>query len=497
MRLPILTGVNPRLLLSRLADGSPDAEGLHARLLDEIVAHRLSTSVPPAVSRREEDYAPGTEIERRPVRPDQPKLVFPVVVGTRPEAIKLVPIILAMRESESLHPVVVSTGQHHQLVEEIFGLAGIHTDVTLWTGPRRGLNEKVTSVMRRFEDFIVEAFGIQPGSDPLDAEDVLAGRYPAAVFVHGDTSSAMAAALAAFHLRIPVMHVEAGLRTGGLNLTPFPEELNRQLISCIACLHFAPTPKNLEALIRENIPVDQIFVTGNTGIDALRWAGSLNVMPEDPKLRELCESDARFVVVTAHRRESWHHGLAGIAEGVARLAAAHPETRFVVPLHPNPIVREKLGAPLEGIDNVLLTEPVSYAPFATLLNRCHLVITDSGGIQEEAPALGKPVLVTREETERAEGVDAGTLLLVGTHADTIFAEGDRLLSDDIAYAKMARAENPYGDGHAADRIVAACEHLVRGGHAPAPFGSIYSRGAVIRATGFTPLHHHETGEAAA
>lgn len=473
--------------------GSPDgdAEARRADLLDRDAAHHISTSVPPAARRAEAAAAPTGAV--RPALPAEPKLVIPVVVGTRPEAIKLVPIILAMRESENLHPVVVSTGQHHDLVEEIFGLAGIHTDVTLWTGPRRGLNDKVTSVMRRFEDFIVEAFGIQPGADPLEVEDVLAGRYPAAVFVHGDTSSAMAAALAAFHLRIPVMHVEAGLRTGGLNLTPFPEELNRQLISCIACLHFAPTARNLEALVRENIPVDQVFVTGNTGIDALRWASSLGVMPEDPRLRALCEGDERFVVVTAHRRESWHRGLGGIAEGIARLARAHEDTTFVVPLHPNPIVREKLGDPLRGIRNVLLCEPVSYAPFATLLGRCHLVITDSGGIQEEAPALDKPVLVTREETERAEGVDAGTLLLVGTHADDIFRAGNRLLSDTHAYAAMATAENPYGDGRAAERIIAACEHLVRGGAAPAPFGSGYSRRAVIRATGFdTPFDRERT-----
>lgn len=454
----------------------------HAQLVDDDAAHRLTTSVPPAVDPAAEHVSPATELAAR--LPAEPRVVVPIVVGTRPEAIKLVPIILAMRESANLHPVVISTGQHHALVQEIFGLAGIRTDVELWTGPRRGLNDKVTTVMQRFEDFVVEAFDIVPGGDPCSTEDVLAGRFPGAVIVHGDTSSAMAAALAAFHLRIPVLHVEAGLRTGGLNLTPFPEELNRQMISCIAALHFAPTAQNLQALLHENVPVEQVFVTGNTGIDALRWASELGVLPGDPALRELCAGDERFVVVTAHRRESWATGLDGIAAGVARLAAAHPDTRFVVPLHPNPIVREKLGAPLAGHDNVLLTEPVSYAPFATLLGRCHLVITDSGGIQEEAPALGRPVLVTREETERAEGVDAGTLRLVGTDPDRIFAEAHRLLTDDAAYAEMAAAQNPYGDGHAAARIVAACEYVVRGGAAPAPFGSGFTRTAVIEATGF-------------
>lgn len=471
--------MNPSMLISGFV-GEDDA--LHAQLLDDGAAHRLATSVPPQIDPAAEHVSPAMDVAAR--LPAEPRVVVPVVVGTRPEAIKLVPIILALRKSAALHPLVISTGQHHDLVEEIFGLAGIRTDVTLWTGPRRGLNDKVTTVMQRFEDFIVEVFDIQPGGDPRTTEDVLAGRFPGAVFVHGDTSSAMAAALASFHLRIPVFHVEAGLRTGGLNLTPFPEELNRQLISCIAALHFAPTAKNEEALIRENIPVEQIYVTGNTGIDALRWASSLGVLPEDPGLRALCEGDAPFVVVTAHRRESWAHGLHGIAEGVARLAAAHPDVRFVVPLHPNPLVREKLGEPLRGHDNVLLTEPVSYAPFATLLGRCRLVITDSGGIQEEAPALGAPVLVTREETERAEGVAAGTLRLVGTDPARIFAEADRLLTDAEAHRAMAEAENPYGDGHAAARIVAACEQVVRGGAAPAPFGSGYTRDAVIRATGF-------------
>jgi UDP-N-acetylglucosamine 2-epimerase (non-hydrolysing) len=475
----------------------PDGDQHHDRLLDEREAHRVSTSVPPDI-----DHAAERAHEPRAAvgpagRGHEPQCVVPVVVGTRPEAIKLVPIILALRESEHLHPLVVSTGQHHELVQEIFGLAGIEVDTTLWTGPRSGLNERVTSVMQRFEDFMVQRFGLALDGRVHTVEDVLHGRFPAAVFVHGDTSSAMAAALAAFHLRIPVLHVEAGLRTGGLNLTPFPEELNRQLISCIAALHFAPTARNEEALIRENVPVEQIYVTGNTGIDALAWASSLGVLPEDPALRELCESGERFVVVTAHRRESWAHGLDGIAEGIARLGAAHPAVRFVVPLHPNPLVREKLGAPLRDIENVLLCEPVSYAPFATLLGRCHLVITDSGGIQEEAPALGKPVLVTREETERQEGVDAGTLRLVGTHPDRIFAEADRLLGDDAAWSEMAAAPNPYGDGHAAARIVAACEFIVRGGAAPAPFGSGFTRNAVIEATGFErPLARPGDGAAA-
>ncbi|HEY1238318.1 MAG TPA: UDP-N-acetylglucosamine 2-epimerase, partial [Solirubrobacterales bacterium] len=268
------------------------------------------------------------------------KLAVPIVVGTRPEAIKLVPLILAMRKSEYYEPIVVSTGQHQRLVQFIFDLADITPDVTLWAGSRRSyLNERVATVMGRFEDFCAERFELRDDGK-IDGEAILNGRYPAAVIVHGDTSSAMAAALSAFHLHIPVMHVEAGLRTGGPNNTPFPEELNRQVIGSIAGLHFAPTSANLQNLVRENVPVSQIFVTGNTGIDALQWASRLDVRFANPALNELHDSNRRVVVVTAHRRENWGAGLVGIAQGIIRLAEAHPEVAFVLPVHPNPKVFE-------------------------------------------------------------------------------------------------------------------------------------------------------------
>lgn len=411
------------------------------------------------------------------------KLQVPIVVGTRPEAIKLVSLILALRESENYEPIVVSTGQHNRLVEYIFELAEIKPDVTRWAGSRRAaLNERVASVMQRFEDFCVERFDIDPDGIPSQ-EDVLAGRHPAMVLVHGDTSSAMAAALASFHMRIPVMHVEAGLRTGGSNLTPFPEELNRQVISTIAAMHFAPTSENLGNLVRENIPVEQVFVTGNTGIDALQWSSRMEVRFANPDLQALCDSDRRVVVVTAHRRENWGDGLRGIAEGVAQLADRHLDTGFVLPVHPNPRVREVLTERLQGLDNVLLTEPLGYATFSRLLGRAHIVITDSGGIQEEAPSLGKPVLVTREATERTEGLAAGTLRLVGTNPQVIFTEGNRLLESEEAYREMAEAENPYGDGHAAERIVACLEHLLLGTEPPTQFGTGYSRTAVAIVAG--------------
>jgi UDP-N-acetylglucosamine 2-epimerase (non-hydrolysing) len=416
-----------------------------------------------------------------------PKLGVPVVVGTRPEAIKLVPVIQALRESDCFEPIVVSTGQHHAMVQEIFELAEIATDVELWIGGAHSqLNERVATVMRRFEDFCREWFGTEGKTGPT-REEIRAGRFPPAVLVHGDTSSAFAAALAAFNLRIPVMHIEAGLRTGGLNLTPFPEELNRRLIAEIACFHFAPTATNLRNLARENVDPNQVFITGNTGIDALDWASRLEAPFPDESVAKVVHGDARIVVVTAHRRENWEHGLAGVAEGIGRLARAHPKVEFVIPLHPNPLVHERLGDPLRDLDNVVLTEPMGYAGFAHLLAHSFFVITDSGGIQEEAPSLGKPVLVARESTERTEGVAAGTIRLVGTDPDLIVAEADRLLTDPEAYRVMSEAPNPYGDGRAAERIVAALEQLRYGGEPPHPFGAGYDRLTVLRAAGFERL----------
>lgn len=406
------------------------------------------------------------------------------MVGTRPEAIKLVPVILALRSSASYRPVVVATGQHHRMVAEVFALAGIEIDVELWVGSRHAeLNERVAAVMGRFDDFIRDEFPSRSGD--FATPDEIAAGFPSAVLVHGDTSSAMGAALAACQLHIPVMHVEAGLRTGGSILTPFPEELNRQIISCVASLHFAPTETNKQNLVRESIPANQVFVTGNTGIDALHWATGVHVEFDDPALQAADASDARIVTVTAHRRENWVTGLTGIAEGVARLAAAYTDVRFVLPLHPNPAVRTRLTERLADVENVLLVEPLPYAQFARLLERSHLVITDSGGIQEEAPALGKPVLVTRETTERGEGIASGTLRLVGTDPERIFREGNLLLKDDAAYARMANATNPYGDGRAAERIVAALEYIGDARPAPAPFGPGFDRVAVMVNSGYS------------
>lgn len=412
---------------------------------------------------------------------ERPPVKVLVVCGTRPEAIKLVPMILALKASEVFVPQVVSTGQHHEMVEEVFGLAGIEIDFNLWVGGARNeLNDRVREVMGRLDDFVRVEYG---ADGTIKQDEVIAGEYPMAVLVHGDTTSAFAAALAAFHLRIPVVHVEAGLRTGS-NLTPFPEELNRELITCIAAFHLAPTSHNLQNLIKENVPVEQIFITGNTGIDALEWAAELEVEFSDPTVAEICATDHRVVAITAHRRENWGAGLDGIAAGIRLLAIENPEIYFIIPQHPNPAVREQ-WASLRDLPNVCLTDAHSYPEFARLMARSYLVITDSGGIQEEAPSLGKPVLVCRESTERGEGLEAGTLKLVGTDPTRIHAEATELLRNPEVYSQMSEAENPYGDGRASERIVAALTNLYLGGPMPQPFRSSFSRKAVVEAAGYT------------
>jgi UDP-N-acetylglucosamine 2-epimerase (non-hydrolysing) len=407
-----------------------------------------------------------------------------LLIGTRPEAIKMFPLVHALRESAVVAPVVVTTGQHRDLVEPILRLAGVVPDHDLAVGhPGLTLNELVAGVVAGLDAFCRERFGAEGGAVATRAQLVESG-FPGSCLVHGDTSSALAAALAAFNLRIPVTHVEAGLRTRS-TLSPFPEELNRQLIARIASFHLAPTTTNEENLVRERVPDDQVFVTGNTGIDALRYAAGLpDVEFDDDRVEAAIAGEAPLVVVTAHRRENWDRGLAGIATAVTRLAAAHEETRFVVPLHPNPLVRERLGRPLEGLPNVLLCEPLDYAPFAKLLARATLVLTDSGGIQEEAPALGVPVLVLRDTTERGEGVDAGTLRLVGTDPAAVVEAADPLLRDPVERTRLANVENPYGDGHAAQRIVAAIEWVAGAGPPPQPFGPGFSRQKVLAAAGY-------------
>lgn len=406
-----------------------------------------------------------------------------VIFGTRPEAIKMIPVVRALQDSGRFRPVVISTGQHVELVEELVEQSGLRLDAKLHASdPVNGVRPTLNEMFAR----------IVVGIDRLWSSPTLPEEYRAdgrrgvdgavACLVHGDTSSAAAAALAAFNLRIPIVHVEAGLRTSNL-LAPFPEEGNRQLISRIAALHLAPTTANKLNLVREGVDFDRIVVTGNTSIDMLQWAvehadgfgPGLEALDTDPQ--------PRIVLVTAHRRENWGAGLEGIAEAVRRLAVSYPDTQFVVPLHPNPVARGPLEKALGSLPNALLVEPRDYVHFARLMAAARLVITDSGGVQEEAPALGTPVLVARETTEREEGVVAGTLVLVGTDPDRIVREATILLDDDEVHARRAARRNPYGDGRASERIVQALAHILQGGDPPHEFVGSELRDAVWRRLG--------------
>ena len=287
------------------------------------------------------------------------------------------------------------------------------------------------------------------------------------VVVQGDTTSAFAASLAAFMAGVPVAHVEAGLRTGDLR-SPFPEEANRRLTAVVADLHLAPTSTARDNLLAEGIDPARVLVTGNTVVDALQWAVEQPVTFTDPQLDALGQ-DRRLVLITTHRRESWGGPMEAAMAGIGEVARRHPEIDFLLPLHRNPIVRESVTEALGEVSNVRLTEPLPYAEFAQVMKRASVVVTDSGGIQEEAPSLGKPVLVLRDTTERPEGIEAGTVRLIGTETDVVAAELERLLTDEAAYAEMAQAVNPYGDGKAAYRSVAAIAALFEGTPMPDEF----------------------------
>jgi len=419
-----------------------------------------------------------------------------VVVGTRPEAIKMLPVIQAFQRADRITPIVISTGQHAELVRQVLATAGIRPDVELTTAAEgRTLNGLFADVLAGMQRHVAEAFGepvVRPEWRATEA-------YPVACFVHGDTTSAAAAALAAFHLRIPVAHVEAGLRTSD-TLSPYPEELNRQVIARIAAFHLAPTYWNEENLIREGIRHGRIFVTGNTAIDALSWAASLRAPYDTPELADLEDDDTTpVVVVTAHRRENWGGGIRNVGIAVRTLARDRPGTRFIVSLHPNPAVADVLRELLGLESNVSLVAPMGYLQFARLLGRARIAITDSGGIQEEAPTLGTPVIVVRETTERQEGVDAGTLELVGTDVECIVAAASRLLDDAAECERRAAIVNPYGDGRAAERIVAACEYVAFDAEQPHSFGNGFNRIEILRGAGYLddPAHRGPVPSAAA
>jgi UDP-N-acetylglucosamine 2-epimerase (non-hydrolysing) len=360
-----------------------------------------------------------------------------VIFGTRPEAIKLAPVILGLRRDTRATCRVCVSAQHRQMLDQVLELFEIRPDVDL-------------DVMRPDQSLAaLTARALQSVADYLEEE------RPDVVVVQGDTTTTFAASLAAFYQRIPVAHVEAGLRTGNL-LSPWPEEANRLLTTRLAALHFAPTERNRRNLLEEGIAEHHVHVTGNTVIDAL-FLALPRARTECPRLEGI-DAASRVVLITGHRRESIGAGFGAICRAIRRLAQQFPEVHFLYPLHLNPNVRGTVLAMLGGkggarTPNVHLIDPLAYLPFVACMDRAWLILTDSGGVQEEAPSLGKPVLVMRDTTERPEAVAAGTVKLVGTDEDRIVREVSLLLTDEHAYRQMARAHNPYGDGKAAQRIL--------------------------------------------
>lgn len=368
------------------------------------------------------------------------KKIMPIY-GTRPEAIKVAPIVKALQESELFDCVVTVTGQHREMLDQVNELFDITPEYDLDViQPRQTLNSLLTKTI-----------------NGLDA--IFEKEKPDAVVVQGDTTTSTAGAIAAFYRGIPVVHAEAGLRSYDI-FSPFPEEANRKITSQIASLHLAPTTLSQLNLINETIDPRTITVTGNTVIDALFKVVAKNIPFSDPVLEALVASGRKIVLVTTHRRENQGEPMRGIGRALARLSAAEPEVEFILPLHRNPAVREALLPEIEGRPNITLTEPLAYGEFTRLIAAANIVLTDSGGVQEEAPSLAKPVLVMRENTERPEAVVAGTVRLIGTDEEKIFESVELLLNDPAAYKQMALATNPYGDGKAAIRTVAAIAELL-------------------------------------
>jgi UDP-N-acetylglucosamine 2-epimerase (non-hydrolysing) len=357
------------------------------------------------------------------------------VFGTRPETIKMAPVVERLSQFNNIESLVCVTGQHRQMLDTFLNLFQIKVDFDLnIMKPGQSLTEITTSVLARLKD-------------------VLTTVKPDLLLVQGDTTTALAAALAAFYEKIPVGHVEAGLRTGN-TMMPWPEEMNRKLISSIATFHFAPTKTSKENLLKESVPPAQIFVTGNTVIDALFY--TLDQFKKNPNLKttrfNFLDPQKKLILVTGHRRENFGEGFASICKALKRISERN-DIEIIYPVHLNPNVQGPVRSILDNRPNIHLIEPLDYLDFVYLMDRAYLILTDSGGVQEEAPSLGKPVLVMREVTERPEAVEAGTVLLVGTDEEKIIRETFSLLDNSALYQKMAQAHNPYGDGHAAKRII--------------------------------------------
>ena len=356
------------------------------------------------------------------------------VFGTRPEAIKMAPLVLKINEETGMDSVLCVTAQHREMLDQVLDLFGLKADYDLDIMKENQTISQITANVI------------------LGLEKVIQKENPDIVLVHGDTTTTFASALAAYYSQKKIGHVEAGLRTYD-KYSPYPEEMNRAMTGRLTDLHFAPTEKNRTNLLLEGIPPESIFVTGNTVIDALRVILEKPYEFEEEPLKTIDFSKNRVITVTCHRRENLGENIMNIFGAVNDIASCFKDVEIVYPVHMNPKVREAADKAFKGAERIHLTEPLAYRPFAELMARSHLIITDSGGMQEEAPALGKPVLVVRKETERPEAVEAGTVKLAGVERDKIFEAAKTLLSDDSEYEKMARAVNPYGDGFAAERIV--------------------------------------------
>lgn len=363
------------------------------------------------------------------------------VFGTRPEAIKMSPLVHTLASDERFEAKVCVTAQHREMLDQVLELFEITPDFDL-------------NLMKPGQDLTDITCGILKGLKPILEEF-----KPDYVLVHGDTATTFSTTLASYYQQIKVGHVEAGLRTGNI-YSPWPEEGNRKLTGAITNLHFAPTENSRNNLLAENVNEDTIIITGNTVIDALLEVIEKLKTNEELKAKleaqfDFLNANKRLVLITGHRRESFGGGFERICEAIAQMAKAFPDVEFVYPMHLNPNVREPVNRLLKGLTNVFLIEPLDYLPFVYLMNKAYVLLTDSGGIQEEAPSLGKPVLVMRDTTERPEAVDAGTVKLVGTKVETIVTELTELLSSEESYKKMSFAHNPYGDGKACQRIADA------------------------------------------
>nr|WP_225047833.1 UDP-N-acetylglucosamine 2-epimerase (non-hydrolyzing) [Lacticaseibacillus kribbianus] len=370
------------------------------------------------------------------------------VFGTRPEAIKMAPLCLALQErADQFAAVTVVTAQHREMLDQVLEIFKLTPDYDLDIMRRKQSLAEITSTVLT---------ALQP---------ILVKERPDIVLVHGDTTTTLAASLAAFYQQIPVGHVEAGLRTWH-KYDPYPEEMNRQLTDVLADLYFAPTAQSQANLLREGHPADAIYVTGNTAIDALRQ--TVHAGYHHAVMDEL-DPTKRMILVTMHRRENQGAPMAGVLKAIRAVVDAHPDIEVVYPVHLSPAVQKVAHAVLDGDPRIHLIAPLDVVDFHNLAAQSAFIMTDSGGVQEEAPALGKPVLVLRNTTERPEGVAAGTLKLVGTDPDAVAAAMTTLLDDQAAYARMAQAKNPYGDGHATERILAAIAHTYGDGPLPAPF----------------------------